>query len=116
MTNRDPVRKLLTIPAKDSSTLAWLAEQNNSTFSIIRLIHEEIERNGYTDKMFPEVVQQPKRGRPPKNDEVPTHDEVPVQERTEPEPAQMPEPDEEKTTVDDDDDASALDSIMNTGR
>lgn len=61
----EPVRKRISIPFDDKSTLAWWAVQENPAYSLRLLIHDYIEREGYTDPHNKPVQQLPKRGRPP---------------------------------------------------
>lgn len=59
------VRKRISIPRVDESTLAWWELQQDAGVSIRMLIRAEIQRNGMTDVVNVPVTQQPRRGRPP---------------------------------------------------
>ncbi len=49
----------------DTSTLEWLARQDNASQSMRALVRDYIERHGYTDPTSRPVRQLPRRGRPP---------------------------------------------------
>lgn len=54
----------ISVPAADDSTIRWFVEQENKSVSIRTIIHEYIQRYGYTDPLCRPVAQGPKRGRP----------------------------------------------------
>lgn len=61
-------RKTFAFSKRDEATLRWWDAQENPSISLQLLIREEIERNGFTDKLNAPVSQQPRRGRPPKGE------------------------------------------------
>lgn len=61
----EPVRRRITIPQVDTSTLAWWNAQFDPSASVRALIRAEIEREGLTDTVNRPVRQMPRRGRPP---------------------------------------------------
>lgn len=63
------VRRRVTIPKVDTTTLDWWEKQHDPGLSIRMLIRAEVERNGYTDVAFGKATQLPRRGRP-SNDDV----------------------------------------------
>ncbi len=132
----EPLRRRVSIPHVDTSTQQWWDCQDDPSTSIRLLIREEIERNGYVDKMNHPVQQQPRRGRPPgrANSTAEEFDErdaaddsdaarereasiaaasnqkqasAPAQPKAQPAP--QPDPPAPRS----DDDASALDDLMN---
>lgn len=60
-----PHRVRLSVPVTDTSTLEWLARQDNASQSMRALVRDYIERHGYTDPTSRPVRQLPRRGRPP---------------------------------------------------
>lgn len=62
---QEPLRRRISIPQVDTSTQQWWEAQDDPSVSIRLLIREEIEKNGYVDKLNHPVEQQPRRGRPP---------------------------------------------------
>lgn len=54
----------ISVPAADDSTIRWFITQENKSVSIRTIIHEYIQRYGYTDPLCRPVAQGPKRGRP----------------------------------------------------
>lgn len=50
-TEAEPKAKFfrLTIPVDDTATWDWLKSQYNGSFSLRRLIHDDIAANGYSD-------------------------------------------------------------------
>lgn len=62
---QEPLRRRISIPQVDTSTQRWWETQDDPSVSIRLLIREEIEKNGYVDKLNHPVEQQPRRGRPP---------------------------------------------------
>ena len=49
----------ISVEPDDASVLKWIGEQKKLSESLRDLIIDEIERNGYTDRHFREVVQVP---------------------------------------------------------
>lgn len=139
----EPLRRRISIPQVDTSTQRWWEAQDDPSVSIRLLIREEIEKNGYVDKLNHPVEQQPRRGRPPagaeRQDVEPDDDVQPAQSGSEPEqpsrtavtsasaststnrasaamdPAPADDADDAASTDDTDstDSASALDDLMN---
>lgn len=64
-------RKIFNFSKRDEATHQWWEAQENPSVSLQLLIREDIERNGYSDKLNSPVVQQPRRGRPPKVEDEP---------------------------------------------
>lgn len=62
------LRKTFAFSKRDEATNQWWEAQENPSISLQLLIREEIERNGFTDKLNAPVAQLPRRGRPPRND------------------------------------------------
>lgn len=137
-TRPEPLRRRVSIPHVDTSTQQWWDCQDDPSTSIRLLIREEIERNGYVDKMNHPVQQQPRRGRPPgratntveefdERDAADDNDNDAVQEREAPRatasnqkqasasarPKAQPAPQPDPPAPRSDDDASALDDLMN---
>lgn len=63
---RGMIRRRVSFPEADESTLGWWELQDDPGLSIRLLIRDEIERNGYTDYANRPVAQKPRPGRPPK--------------------------------------------------
>lgn len=51
----------ISVEPDDASVLKWIGEQKKLSESLRDLIIDEIERNGYTDRHFREVVQVPQQ-------------------------------------------------------
>lgn len=51
----------ISVEPDDASVLRWIGEQKKLSESLRDLIIDEIERNGYTDRHFREVVQVPQQ-------------------------------------------------------
>lgn len=64
-------RKIFSFSKRDQATQQWWEAQENPSVSLQLLIREDIERNGFSDKLNAPITQQPRRGRPPKEDEEP---------------------------------------------
>ena len=60
------LRKRVSVPRADVSTLEWMDAQENISFSVRALIHDYIEHEGYSDPTARPVTQLPRRGRPPR--------------------------------------------------
>lgn len=95
-----PVRKRVSIPATDVSTLEWFAAQEDPSVSVRLVIRDWITRHGAGDVLSEPVSQQPRRGRPPGSTSE-TEDGTengseeytePVRSEPEPEPAPVPRP------------------------
>lgn len=96
-------RHRFTVPAADVSTLEWIAQQENLSYSLRALVRDYIERHGYTDPHNRPVRQLPRRGRPPQDgggresgyedDEV---QEEPQQERPRSQRPQAVQPQQER--------------------
>lgn len=54
-----------TIPKSDTSTQAWVEQQDSVSRSLQTLVRESIQRDGYVDVVNRPVEQLPRRGRPP---------------------------------------------------
>lgn len=66
---RNLVRRRVSIPEADTSTLSWWSLQADPALSVRLLIRDEIERSGYLDYANRPVSQKPKVGRPAKSAE-----------------------------------------------
>lgn len=64
-------RKVFAFSKRDATTNQWWEAQENPSISMQLLIREEIERNGFTDKLNAPVAQLPRRGRPPRGEGEP---------------------------------------------
>lgn len=62
-------RKIFNFSKRDDATHQWWEAQENPSVSLQLLIREEIERNGFDDKLNAPVAQQPRRGRPRRDGE-----------------------------------------------
>ena len=60
-------RHRFTVPAADVSTVEWIAQQENLSYSLRALVRDYIEHHGYTDPHNRPVRQLPRRGRPPQD-------------------------------------------------
>ena len=88
---QEPLRRRISIPQVDTSTQRWWEAQDDPSVSIRLLIREEIEKNGYVDKLNHPVEQQPRRGRPPagaERQDVETDDDDVQPAQSGPEPEQ----------------------------
>lgn len=64
---RNLVRRRVSFPEADTSTLSWWSLQADPALSVRMLIRDEIERSGYLDYANRPVSQKPKVGRPAKS-------------------------------------------------
>jgi hypothetical protein len=65
----EPTRARVTIPAADVATLKWWDLQDDPHASVRMLVHDEIERNGYTDRVN-RIEPRTCTGHPPLTEEV----------------------------------------------
>lgn len=78
----EPLRRRVSVPQADVSTQQWWDAQDDPSTSVRLLIHDEIERNGYTDRVNRPVEQLPRRGRPPKAETTETSETTESSEPT----------------------------------
>ncbi|PUB32529.1 hypothetical protein C8K30_1011055 [Promicromonospora sp. AC04] len=82
-----------TVPAVDTSVIAWLDAQENISQSVRLLIREAIQRDGYIDVVYKPVEQLPRRDRSQDAGPVdarPVGDPVPDRPEQHEEPASAP--------------------------
>jgi hypothetical protein len=60
----EPRKVRWTVPAVDTSVIAWLDAQAKPTQSLRWLVREAVQRHGYTDVVYQPVEQMPRRGHP----------------------------------------------------
>lgn len=58
----EPRKVRWTVPAVDTSVIAWLDAQAKPTQSLRLLVREAVQRHGYTDVVYQPVEQLPRRG------------------------------------------------------
>ncbi|MFD2794598.1 hypothetical protein ACFS27_13660 [Promicromonospora vindobonensis] len=86
----EPRKIRWTVPAVDTSVIAWLDAQTKPTQSLRWLVREAIQHHGYTDVVYQPVEQLPHLGHPTQaeqSDDGPSSSPAPRDEESAPAPA-----------------------------
>ena len=90
----EPRKLRWTVPAVDTSVIAWLDAQAKPTQSLRWLVRDAIQRHGYTDVVYQPVEQLPRLGHPTQAenlveqpDDRPSSSTAPRDEESAPAPA-----------------------------